>query len=221
MSRPFASARLAGILIAWIVLVLVGWSLGELSMSAVQATDVDAVRDAAADRSPVLVAFAHALSFAGSGYVIVPLAVVVCVIFYRRGRRVDAYAVALSAFGAIALSSVVKIIVDRSRPPVHHLEAVSSASFPSGHATQSTAFYLAVLMALVTGKPARVRAAAAIGAAVLIIAIAISRVYLGVHYPTDVVAGMVLGGTWSVITRVLSGVHHRRSGFRTAACTAP
>jgi undecaprenyl-diphosphatase len=188
-------------MIAWIMLVLVGWGLGELSRSAAQASDLDEVQDVAAGRSPLLTTLAHALSFAGSGYVIVPLAVVVCVILYHHGRRVDAYAVALSVLGAMALSSVVKPIVDRSRPPVHHLEAVSSASFPSGHATQSTAFYLALLMALFTGRPPRVRAATAIATAILIIAIAISRVYLGVHYPTDVVAGVLLGGTWSVITR--------------------
>jgi undecaprenyl-diphosphatase len=204
LPRPLASARLFGLLIAWIVLVLVSWGAGELSTSAAQASDLDAVQDAAAGRSPRLTTLAHVLSFVGSGYLIVPLAVVVFVILHHLGRRVDAYAVSLSAFGAMALSSVVKLIVDRSRPPVHHLEAVSGASFPSGHATQSTAFYLVLLMALLTGKPPRVRAAAAIATAVLTIAIAISRVYLGVHYPTDVVAGMLIGGTWSAIThRVL------------------
>jgi undecaprenyl-diphosphatase len=201
LSRSRASARLAGLLIAWIVLVLVGWGLGELSSSAAQASDVDAVRDVAQGRSPLLTTLAHTLSFVGSGYVIVPLTVVVCVSFYHRGRRVDAYAVTLSALLAMALSSVTKIIVDRSRPPVHHLEVATSASFPSGHATQSAAFYVALLLALRAGKSRRVRTAAAIAAGVLIAAIATSRVYLGVHYPTDVVAGVLLGGAWSVITR--------------------
>jgi undecaprenyl-diphosphatase len=186
---------------AWIGLVLVGWGLGELSTSAVQASDADAVRDVASGRSSLLVTLAHAASFVGSGYVIVPLAIVVCAILCWRRRRADAYAVALSAAGAIALSSVVKIMVGRARPPVHHLEAVSSGSFPSGHATQSTAFYLTLLMVLVTGKPRSARPAAAVAAVLLIIAIATSRVYLGVHYPSDVIAGMLLGGTWSVISR--------------------
>jgi undecaprenyl-diphosphatase len=183
------------------LLVLVGWGAGELSVSTARTTDLDAVQDVAGDRSPLLTSLAHVLSFVGSGYVVAPLAVIGCGLLYRRGRRVDGYAVALGVFGAMALSTVVKIIVDRVRPPVHHLEAVSTASFPSGHATQSTALCLALLAALLAGKPLRLRAAAAFATAALLLSIAISRVYLGVHYPTDVGAGIVLGGTWSVLSR--------------------
>jgi undecaprenyl-diphosphatase len=200
--RPRATAAPVGLLIGWIALVLAGWGLGELSVSAARGADVDAVKDVAADRTGLLTAVAHVLSFIGSGYVIVPLAVLITVVLYARSDKGKAYAIALSVAGAMALSSLVKVLVDRARPPVHHLEAVSSASFPSGHATQSTAFFLALLLAwLAVRGGTRWRALAITAAALLIVAVALSRVYLGVHYPTDVAAGILLGGAWALLTR--------------------
>ena len=205
-SRRRATAAPVALLIGWIALLLAGWVLGELCVSAARGADVDAVKDVGADRTGVLTAAAHVLSFIGSGYVIVPLAVVITLALYTRANKPDAYAIALSVAGAMALSSLVKVIVDRARPTVHHLEAASSASFPSGHATQSTAFFLALLLAYLARRPPRARATAtmAVTATVLlIVAIALSRVYLGVHYPTDVAAGILLGGAWTLVTRRL------------------
>jgi undecaprenyl-diphosphatase len=204
LSRPRATAAPVGLLIGWIALVLIGWGLGELSVSAARGADVDAVKDVAADRTGLLTVVAHVLSFIGSGYVIVPLAVVITMALYSRANRPDASAIALSVAGAMALSSLVKVIVDRARPPVHHLEAVSSASFPSGHATQSTAFFLALLLAWLAVPGGTRRRVLAIAATVLlIVAVALSRVYLGVHYPTDVIAGILLGGAWALLSRRL------------------
>jgi membrane-associated phospholipid phosphatase len=202
-ARPnrVAGARALALLIAWIALLLVAWGLGALTVATTRTLDLHAVRDLASDRSATLTAAAHALSFIGSGYVVLPLAVVITVLLYLRGRRHDAWAIALGVAGAVVLSALVKILVDRSRPPVHHLEAVSSGSFPSGHATQSTAFLLAVLLAWLARAPRRRHPGAVAVAGLLVVAIAFSRVYLGVHYPTDVVAGILLGGAWVLLTR--------------------
>jgi undecaprenyl-diphosphatase len=199
-SLLIANAPVGGLLVGVIALLIVGWGLGAFSESVAQTGDLAVVRDVAAGRTSLLTLIAHALSFAGSGFVIGPLVAVCWVVLSRRGRRPDAFAIANCLSGAVAISTIDKLLVGRLRPPVRHLETVTGASFPSGHATQATAFYLAVLIALVAGKkPRALVTAAAITTAALVVGIAISRVYLGVHYPSDVAGGVLLGATWCLV----------------------
>jgi undecaprenyl-diphosphatase len=104
--------------------------------------------------------------------------------------------------GAMLLSDVVKLAVARPRPSVEHLQRVAGSSFPSGHATQASAFWLSAVLALAATTASRslVRLAAA-AAIALTLAVAASRVYLGVHYPADVVAGILLGSAWAAWAR--------------------
>jgi undecaprenyl-diphosphatase len=183
------------------VLLAIGWGLGAIAQSTTASADLDAVRDLAGERTALLTTFAHVLSFVGSGFVVFPLAAVLCVLFYRRGRVAAAAALAVSTIGGVVISNLDKLLVGRARPPVHHLEHVVSTSFPSGHATQASAFYVALLLVVLAGGRGRaVVLAASICAAALILGIAISRVYLGLHYPSDTAAGVLLGTSWSVFT---------------------
>lgn len=98
----------------------------------------------------------------------------------------------------IALSTALKHAVGRPRPQVvTPLDQVGSPSYPSGHALNSTLFFLAG--ALLLARPLRAcgaRRALYAAAAGLSLAIGLSRLALGVHYPTDVLAGWVIGGAW-------------------------
>lgn len=188
------------LLLALIGFVVVGWGLGELCRSTVASPDLEAVRSLAADQTSALTTVAHAFSAMAGGYVITPLAVISFVVLFWRGRRTTAVVIALSTLGAATISTVDKLLVGRPRPPVEHLEAVATASFPSGHSTSGAALYVAVLLALLAVRPRRVVAvAAAAGTGLLLAGIGLSRVYLGVHYPSDVVAGLLLGATWSIV----------------------
>jgi undecaprenyl-diphosphatase len=196
-------------LAALAILLLIGWGLGALAQSTTTSSDLDVVRDVAVERTALLTALAHALSFVGSGYVVFPLAVVLCVVFYRSGWTAAAVALAVSTLGGLVISNVDKVLVARARPPVHHLEHVVSMSFPSGHATQASAFYVALVLIFLARHPrARVAVAAAIAAAILVIGVALSRVYLGVHYPSDTIAGLLLGTSWSLLTCTLTLRRH-------------
>jgi undecaprenyl-diphosphatase len=200
---------------AFIMLLLVGFGLGELSESTAAASDLDAVRDVASDRSSQLTAIAHAASAAGAAFVLVPLTLVICVLLWRRARRTSALAIAISFAGATALSSLDKLLVARPRPPVHHLEAVTSWSFPSGHTTETTAFCLALLLTFLATRPGRTLAVlATLAAAAAVTAVALSRIYLGVHYPTDIAGGLVLGGGWTLIIYALLSKAHHLDGAR-------
>ena len=98
----------------------------------------------------------------------------------------DVY-VAATVLGANLLSEALKLVFQRPRPESFFgFESPITYSFPSGHAMVSLVFYLA--LAEVLAPPGR-RPAARVAAAVLSLAVGFSRVYLGVHYPTDVAAG--------------------------------
>jgi undecaprenyl-diphosphatase len=116
------------------------------------------------------------------------------------GKRAAALLVLISVAGGAALSSALKLGFDRPRPDlVAHLVEVQTLSFPSGHAMVSAVIYL-TLGALLAQVQARNRLKAYIlsVAVILTLLIGISRVYLGVHWPTDVVAGWCAGAAWAI-----------------------
>jgi undecaprenyl-diphosphatase len=181
------------------VFVLIGWAAGELWLAIVGPVDLNAVRDVAAERTATLTDVARAITWAGSAVVLVPLALVCCLALVRAGLQRQALAVALSLGGAMLLYYLTKQLVSRPRPPVEHLQRVTGSSFPSGHATQASSFWFALVLALPATGASRVSVwLAAAVALVLVLAVAASRVYLGVHYPADVVAGMLLGTSWAL-----------------------
>jgi undecaprenyl-diphosphatase len=179
--------------------VLVGWGVGELWTSVIGSADVDAVRSLAAQRTATVTKVAQAVTWAGSAFVLVPLALIACLALSRAGLRREALAVALSLGGAMLISDWVKLLVARPRPPVEHLQAVTGYSFPSGHSTQASAFWFSLVLALRSAgaSPQLTRVAAGL-ALLIVLAVAATRVYLGVHYPSDVVAGLLLGTGWAV-----------------------
>jgi len=190
-----AAARLA---LGLAVFVLLGWGVGELWNSIVGSVELNAARDVAAQRSVALTEVARVVTWAGSAFLLVPLALIACLVLARAGWRREALAVGLSLGGAVLISDWVKLLVSRPRPPVEHLQAVTGSSFPSGHATQASAFWLSLVFVMpAAGASPRATRMAAGAALLIVLAVAASRVYLGVHYPSDVVAGMLLGAGWA------------------------
>jgi len=149
----------------------------------------------------------------GGAYVIVPLAVVIGVIEARRFRSWATVAfLAIVVGGQYALADLIKAVVHRARPDVLRLTGFSGPSFPSGHATAASAVFAA--FALLAGRRRSRRtkialAALSVGAAVLISA---TRVLLGVHWLTDVLAGLCLGWTWFAVTSIAFGGRRLRFG---------
>jgi len=115
------------------------------------------------------------------------------------GKRRTAAFLAIAIIGGAIMASGLKLAFDRTRPDVvPHLAHVSSASFPSGHSMMSAVTYLTLggmVMAVVEGRILKMYV---LGLAVaLSILVGVSRVLLGVHYPSDVLAGWTIGLAWS------------------------
>jgi undecaprenyl-diphosphatase len=195
------SQRTARLSIGFAALVLLGWGAGELWLAIASSTDLTAIRDATAQRTAAIEEAARVVTWAGSAAVLAPLTAICCLIMLRAGMRQAAVAFALSFLGASLLSDAIKLLVKRARPPVEHLQAVLSSSFPSGHATQASAFWLSAIFAVSAAgaSSASVRAVAAVSVPI-VLAVAASRVFLGVHYPGDVVAGISLGCAWTLLS---------------------
>lgn len=107
----------------------------------------------------------------------------------------------IATLGGAVISLGLKELFSRERPPIeYHLLTVKSLSFPSGHATMSSIVYLtqgALVAKIQSVKSLKIYFI--LIAAVLVFLIGISRIYLGVHYPTDVVAGWSIGITWASV----------------------
>jgi undecaprenyl-diphosphatase len=188
----------ARLLLGFAGLLLVVWGAGELWLSLIGDAELDAMRELAAHRTDALTTAARIVTWAGSALLLVPLALLGAVALLRRGRRREALLMLICLGGAMLLSDLGKLLVSRPRPPVEHLQKVAGSSFPSGHATQASAFWLSAVLALAAaGASRRLLRLATAMATGLVLAVAASRVYLGVHYPGDVVAGVLLGTAWT------------------------
>jgi undecaprenyl-diphosphatase len=147
------------------------------------------------------------------GYAVLTLLVAGVVGYTLIARHYPAALLVLAAtLGGVVLSSVLKGVYARPRPDlVPHLSHVSTSSFPSGHAMLSAVVYLtlgALLARLVDGWWAKLYFVAV--AVVLAGLVGASRVYLGVHYPTDVVAGWSAGVAWAVLCWLVARGLQRR-----------
>jgi undecaprenyl-diphosphatase len=136
------------------------------------------------------------------GFTVLTLVTLVGVlVFLFHGRRRHALVLGGAVLLANFTSEIAKTIYGRPRPDlVPHGSYVYSASFPSGHSMLSAATYLtlAMLIASLEGRRST-KILAYVLAVVLILAIGFSRVYLGVHWPSDVLAGWSLGAAWSLL----------------------
>jgi undecaprenyl-diphosphatase len=139
---------------------------------------------------------AQGITHAGDPLVVTVVSVIAAgLLLALRHQRAALYLLATRALAAL-LSTGLKTVVDRPRPVLDHpLAHATGLSFPSGHALGSAALWGSLAVVLVVRLPGGVRLALAVAVPLLVAA---SRVFLGVHFPTDVVAGLALGWALSL-----------------------
>ncbi len=153
------------------------------------------------------------ITYFGDTAVVAPALVAAGIIDHYRHRRLDVFLFLGVAFaGEKLIVNGLKEIVARSRPDVGRLVPWDGPSFPSGHSAAAAMAWPAIALVLGRGLPRLMRAVLAAAAALIAIAVAASRALLGVHWLTDVIAGVAIGYGWFMVCAVVFGGRAQRLG---------
>jgi undecaprenyl-diphosphatase len=155
------------------------------------------------------------LTALGSGIVLGLAVTAITGFLLLQGMTRTALFILASSVGGWILNNGLKGLFGRARPDVvPHLSEVASLSFPSGHAMTSAAVYLTLGVLLMRLAERPITKFYCLGVAVLAtLLIGSTRVYLGVHYPTDVLAGWLIGFAWALMCWIVERRIERRSGI--------
>lgn len=153
-------------------------------------------------------------SFAVLGF----LTLTACGYLFIQRRHRMALLVLVAAGGGMGISAILKTLFDRPRPDLVPHEVMYTTSFPSQHSMMSAIVYLTLAALLARIQPtAALRAYMLAVALILAVAIGVSRVYLGVHWPSDVLAGWAAGGAWACLCWLVARQLQRRGEVETVA----
>ncbi len=217
--RALGLVVLGGGVAAALGLLAFAWLASRVRLGATQAFDDAVLRWLGAHQRPWLAAAMLEVTFLGTGTVVAMLAAVAALFLALTRQRTAAWLLLWATLGGLVLNNLLKHVFDRPRPRIftwgtHAL----TTSFPSGHAMSAAAVYgtVALLAARLASRRAT-RVAVVAAAALVVLLVAFSRLYLGVHYPTDVLAGLVVGGAWAAfcaaaLEAVVQARRRRRRG---------
>ncbi|SDN76135.1 phosphatase PAP2 family protein [Geodermatophilus sp. DSM 45219] len=167
--------------------------------------------------SPLLVtALRWVTDLGGTGAAVLVMVLATVFLLIRAQRRLAAF-VAVSGIGLAVLGPVTKALVDRARPVVGSpvVETPSNASFPSGHSMTAVVVYGALLLLALPAVRRRARPWLVAGTALLVVAVGSTRLALGVHFVSDVLAGWALGAGWLAVTAAAFRGWQHDAGRRT------
>ncbi len=205
MSRPLFSARagrlslwLGGAALAFLIFVRI---TRELIEGDVSAFDSAILLTVAKTRTPWLTIAAVDVTALGSITLVVLFSAFTLVVLLVLRDRLGALQLLAASAGAGILTLVTKNIIERIRPAeAQQLIVVSGFSYPSGHSLSTSALYLTIaIIAARYVQHSGARAAIFLAVSAVLIMVGASRVYLGVHYATDVVSGISLGAGWALV----------------------
>jgi membrane-associated phospholipid phosphatase len=191
-----------------VALSLLGWLFGETAEAVLEQDGVAAIDDPVTrwlvqQRQPRLTAAMRAVTTLGDAWFVVALVVAVTLVLWLRGRRwSETVVLPIASGGAALIVTLIKVAMERPRPMIGEIVATASGfSFPSGHSAQAVACYgaLAWLVAHLTATRRATLLAWSI-ASVVAFLIGASRLYLGVHWLSDVIGGWALGAAWLTVT---------------------
>jgi membrane-associated phospholipid phosphatase len=217
---------LAGIIIA-VAGTLAFAELGEwVKKGYTQQFDVAALQWLAAHHTSMLTTIMTEITPLGTGVVVLTIVGVTAAFLWHTEHKISAQLLLAATAGNIVLNNVLKLSFDRARPSVFEWQThAASSSFPSGHAMSATVVYgtVAYLLARLQ-KHGWSRAITLFTAIILVALICMTRLYLGVHYPSDVLGGIIVGLAWAsfcMATLEASIVLARRRGAPSIAHEAP
>ena len=196
-------------------LILFAWLSEEVFEGTLQQFDFRTRTSVHAFSNPQLTTVMQALTFLGSIGFLSTLFIMLTIVFLVAGLHRSAVWLAVAAGGSVVLDVSLKLAFHRPRPVPFFGTAPLTYSFPSGHALSSLCFYGVLAGLCVTqmhNRAARIMIWVLSG--LLVAGIGLSRIYLGVHYTTDVIAGYLAASIWVSALLVAVGMHRRSAGKR-------
>jgi undecaprenyl-diphosphatase len=151
--------------------------------------------------------FLRNVSQFGGTPVMIAVALIAAVAEFVRTRMKAVFGfMTVVVLGQVIVTNLTKVLVNRPRPPaMYNLTGFSGASFPSGHAATAAATYAAIALLVGRRRSQRTKALLAAAAAAIAVGVATTRVLLGVHWLTDVLAGLAIGWAWFAIASIAFG----------------
>jgi undecaprenyl-diphosphatase len=202
-AHSFYTALGAYLVLGFAIAALAVWGFAEFAdvveAGATLEFDLAAMEWMESHRLELLDRFLLDVTALGTGLVVLIIVGVAGLFLALTDHRYSAILLLVATAGGQLLNSVLKLFYDRPRPSnIEALTHTMSTSFPSGHAMSAVIVYGTVAyLAARLQKERWARAVTMLAAVIIIIAIAASRVYLGVHYPSDVLAGTIVGAAWA------------------------
>ena len=186
------------------------WLDGPWTSRGFDRTGVEALGDL---RNGALNRFMTSATYLGGGVILAFVMTVTAILSFlltRSARWPLFFAAAL--LGIQGMVRVLKTLVGRVRPDLAPLGEIDTPAFPSGHAAASAACYGAIAYFLLSHVPRRWALLGSLVCALVVMLVGITRVYMSVHWPSDVVGGWVLGGAWTVVVVVATSHFAEKEG---------
>ncbi len=219
--RPLSRALPKILLVStyyWLPLVLFVTIAREIRSKQPLPGDIAILQSIHSHASPVLTSLAVLVTDLGGASVVIPAVIVAAAVLYKLGHRRQAVFLGLSTAGTAVLNVLLKVVFHRQRPALfHHLVTENDFSFPSGHAMITSAIAFSVILILWNTRYRWYSLVFGIGYVVLV---GLSRLYLGVHYPSDVIGGWVVSFLWVLTVHYVFGRFGRRSSSATRPAQA-
>lgn len=178
--------------------------------------DQELLQFLAAYRTPGLTSVFTFFSFLGSGAWLSVLAIATLMLFTRKKDLAAMTQIILGAIGGDLIQFGLKLIFRRDRPSlVEPLVQVTGYSYPSGHSVGAAAVYFTLALILSERlQSEKKRIVLFFATFILVSSVALSRLYLGVHYPSDVLGGFAMGGAWAFLVAALIEENRRLRSFK-------
>ncbi len=203
-TRSLTTALGLVLIIGFVVAAATAWLFTELAETvqagATLTLDTSVLQWMGVHQSHLATTAALEITALGTGTVVIMMTLVAGMFLWLTGQRRPAALLTVATIGGLALNLILKLHYHRPRPQVFAWGANAvSSSFPSGHAMNAVIVYgtIAYLAARLTSRLAA-RVITQVLAVIVVVAICTSRLYLGVHYPSDVLGGVIIGAAWAI-----------------------
>ncbi|MDW0109927.1 phosphatase PAP2 family protein [Sporosarcina aquimarina] len=206
------SGRLVTALVSCLILAVVfGYVASSIGNGTIERFDTAIISIVQGAEAPGLTSVMKVFTTIGSTKTVLAISAVTLglLLYFRQKAQTILFVIVIG--GTAALNLVLKLFFQRTRPDLNRLIEISGYSFPSGHTMMATSLY--VILAFILWKNAKNsgRVLFVIGAFIMIGMICVSRIYLGVHYPSDIVGGISASTFWLLITTSIYATYMNRN----------